>query len=223
MDDFSDLSRRLESLIRFGTIAERQLAPPRVRVQSGGLQTAWLPWLTLRAGDTRDWDPPTIGEQCVLFSPSGDPATGFVLVGLYSDAHPAPSSSPDDHVRAFPDGARITYNHTTGALSATGIKTALVEASEKCTVDCPESEFTGNVLIKGNMKVEGTATIMQLLSYMAGMAGQGGSEGGGTVIEGPITHQGNFHHQGGSFTSDTVLQDGHHHIDSLGGPTGGPL
>ena len=131
MDDIADLIRRLESLIRYGTIAEVQMAPPRVRVKSGGLTSTWLPWFAPRAGTTTEWDPPTVGEQCVLFSPSGNPATGVVLVGLFSDAHPAPSSSPDEHVRDYPDGARITYNHATGALSATGIKTALVQAAEK--------------------------------------------------------------------------------------------
>jgi hypothetical protein len=32
---------------------------------------------------------------------------------------------------------------------------------------------------------------------MAGMAGFGG-EGGGTVIQGAINHQGDFHHSGGA-------------------------
>lgn len=222
MDDIADLIRRLESLIRYGTIAEVQMAPPRVRVQSGKLTTTWRPWISLRAGDTTEWDPPTVGEQCVFFSPSGEPTTGFALIGLFSDAHPAPSSSPDEHVRAFPDGARITYNHATGALSATGIKTALVEASEKCTVDCPLTEFTGDVHVLGNLTVDGETLLKSLLTYMAGMSGQGGAGGGKTVIKGAIEHEGSYHHSGGSFTSEEILQDGHRHQDSIGGMTGGP-
>lgn len=221
MDDFADISRRLESLIRYGTIAEVQMKPPRVRVQSGQLTTTWRPWVSLRAGDTSEWDPPSVGEQCVLFSPSGDTTTGFALVGLFSDANPAPSSSPDEHVRAYPDGARISYNHATGELSATGIKTALVQASEKCTTDCPLTEFTGDVHIKGKLTVDDQTLLKALLTYMAGMAGQGGS--GKTVIRGAIDHDGDFHHVGGSFTSDVVLKDGHHHKDSMGGNTGDPL
>lgn len=221
MDDFADLSRRLESLVRYGTIADVQMSPPRVRVQSGGLTTAWRPWVSLRAGDTRDWDPPTKGEQCVFFSPSGEPTTGFALVGLFSDDHPAPSSSPDEHVRAYPDGARIIYNHATGALAATGIKTALVQASDKFTVDCPLTEFTGDVHILGKLTVDGETLLKSLLTYLAGMSGQGGT-GVGTVIRGSIHHQGDFNHSGGVFTSDQVLQDGHHHIDSIGGKTGDP-
>lgn len=214
MDDFADLSRRLESLIRYGAIADVQMVPPRVRVLTGRLTSAWRPWLSLRAGETRDWDPPTIGEQCLLLSPSGDPATGVALVGLFSDDHPAPSSSPDEHVRAFPDGARITYNHVTGALSATGIRSALVQASDKCTIDCPESEFTGNVHIKGGLTVDGAALVKGLLTYMAGMAGTGG--GAGTSISGSIEHS------GGNLSSNGVTLHTHTHPDAHGGDTGAP-
>lgn len=221
MDDIADLIRRLENMIRYGTISEVQMAPPRVRVQSGGLTSTWRPWFALRAGESIEWDPPTIGEQCVLFSPSGEPATGVVLVGLFSDDHPAPSSSPDEHVRAYPDGARITYNHATGALSATGIKTALIEASDKCTVDCPLTEFTGDVHILGKLTVDGEALIKALLTYMAGMAGQGGAGGGKTVIRGAIEHEGDFTNTG-SLSSNGIVLDTHTHADPQGGTVGGP-
>lgn len=222
MDDFADISRRLENLLRLGTVAQVQMAPPRVRVQSGGLTTTWLPWITLRAGTTREWNPPTVGEQCMLFSPSGEPAAGVVLVGLFSDANPAPSSSPEEFLIVFPDGARIYYNHVAGALEATGIKTALVQASDKCTVDCPESEFTGNVTIDGNLLVKGQATIMQLLTYLSGMAGTGGGAGGGTTITGPINHQGVFTNTG-SLSSNGKVLDTHKHPGDSGGTTGVPL
>lgn len=214
MDDFADLSRRIESMIRFGAIAAVQMAPPRVRVQSGGLTSAWRPWFALRAGDTRDWDPPTPGEQCVLFSPSGDPATGIALVGLYSDSRPAPSNSPDEHVRAYPDGARIAYNHATGALSVAGVKTARIQASDLCTVDCPRAEFTGDVHIQGKLTVDGETLLKALLTYMNGLAGQGG--GAGTRISGAIEHS------GGGLSSNGVTLHAHVHPDSHGGDTGGP-
>ncbi|MBP4050654.1 phage baseplate assembly protein V [Chromobacterium violaceum] len=76
MNDFADLSHRQESLIRFGTIAEVDHAARRVRVQSGGLTSYWIPWGARRAGQARDGDPPTDGEQVVLLCPSGDPAGG---------------------------------------------------------------------------------------------------------------------------------------------------
>ncbi|MDF2792534.1 MAG: phage baseplate assembly protein [Pseudomonas orientalis] len=154
MTEFADLSRRLESLIRTGTISEVRHKPLRVRVASGGLTSNWLACITLRAGSTQDWDPPTPNEQCVIFSPSGDPALGLVLVGLNSESIPAPSESPDECLRVYPDGAQILYNHKTGALTVSGIKTALLQAAEKCVIDCPEVETTGDLLVKGKLTVE---------------------------------------------------------------------
>ncbi|SFB30626.1 phage baseplate assembly protein V [Azotobacter beijerinckii] len=106
----ADLIRRLENLIRFGTVAEVDPEKPRCRVKTGGLLTGWLPFFAARAGEDREWDPPSLGEQCILFSPSGDPATGAVLVGLYSDAFPAPDNDPKRHRRTYRDGAVIEYD-----------------------------------------------------------------------------------------------------------------
>lgn len=193
--DLQELSRRLANLLRLGVIHSVDHAAARCRVESGDLITDWLPWQTPRAGATRTWDPPTVGEQVIVLSPSGEPGAGLVIYGFYSDANPAPSDSPDEHVIAdYPDGALITYNHATGALNATGIKTATIEASEQATIDCPETTITGNltvngdVQIDGNTTIDGTATIKMLLSYLAGMAGQGGAGGVPTTISGNITH-----------------------------------
>lgn len=219
----SDLLRRLESLVRLGTIASVQMTPPRVRVRSGGLLSEWRPWLSLRAGTTTEWDPPTEGEQCLLISPSGEPATGIALVGLFSDAHPAPSCSPDEHVRLYPDGARACYNHVSGELSVTGIRTLRVQAADHVTVDCPESTFTGNVTIEGRLTVlddalfQAQAKVMQLFSYLGGLAGQAGSSGN-TTIEGPIRHS------HGDLSSNGVVLHRHDHGDVERGNdrTGGP-
>ncbi|PRP71752.1 baseplate assembly protein [Chromobacterium amazonense] len=221
MENFADLSRRIESLIRLGTIAEVDHAARRVRVQTGALTSNWLPWGARRAGQTRDWNPPTAGEQVLLLCPSGDPAGGVALLALYSDTFDAPSSSPDEHLTVYPDGARILYNHSTGSLSVTGIQTALVQAAQRVTVDCPESIFTGNITIQGKLTVLGDvfakarATVSGLFSYLAGMSGSGGA-GGATAISGSITHS------GGTLTSNGVSVDGHTHPDPHGGHTGEP-
>ncbi len=204
MNDFSDLSRRIESLIRPGAIAEVDLARARVRVNSGGLTTDWLPWFAIRAGDTRDWNPPTVGEQCVVLAPSGDPATGFVLTGLFSGAHPAPSHSGDERLVEYPDGARITYNHATGALSASGVRTVFVEAADHVTIDCPDTACTGDMLIKGNLLVEG------IITASGWRMGSNGGGGGEMVLIGNITHRGRFTNTG-SLSSNGVELSSHSH------------
>ena len=76
MNSLAELARLIENLIRLGTVAEVQVEPPRVRVKTGNVTTAWRPWFALRAGEDREWDPPTVGEQVILFSPSGNLAQG---------------------------------------------------------------------------------------------------------------------------------------------------
>jgi phage baseplate assembly protein V len=107
----TDLARRLENLIRMGTIDTVDHAAKRCTVKTGKIITAPLPWLTMRAGTDKTWDPPTAGEQCCIFSPSGELATGFVVYGFYSDANPAPSDDPDLKIREYSDGAVAVVGH----------------------------------------------------------------------------------------------------------------
>lgn len=151
----AQLSRMIENLIRLGQIEEIDLSGKCCRVRTGQLLTNWLPWITQRAGTTRTWSPPTIGEQVMVFSPSGEPGAGIVLTGLFSTANPAPSESEDEHITDYPDGARISYNHVTHALSATGIQTALVQASAQVTIDCPDVKFTGDITVDGDAVIGG--------------------------------------------------------------------
>ena len=225
MDQIADLSRRLESMIRFGTVAEvRHTKPPACKIKTGGLTTTWLKWIELRTGTTRTGNPPTVGEQCVLLSPSGDPAQGIVLLGIDSDLIPAPGDTPDEQLTVYPDGARISYNHKTSALIATGLKTALVQAASLVKVDCPETETTGNLKVGGNLIVDGNSTlkgkadVLGAFSYAAGMRGTGGTSGGATTITGPINHS------GGALTSNDVALDSHTHsgVERGGSNSGGP-
>ncbi len=112
--NLADLIRRLDNLIRPGTVAEVDHVRARCRVRTGGLLTAWLPWFTRRAGTTSEWDPVSVGEQCVVLSPGGDPAVGFVLVGLYCEANPADSADPAVHRTEWANGDFLQHNAETG-------------------------------------------------------------------------------------------------------------
>ncbi|MEQ9131163.1 MAG: phage baseplate assembly protein V [Salinisphaeraceae bacterium] len=134
MREAAELHRLLHNLIRVGTIAEVDHAAARARLRDGDLLTDWRPWVELRTGTTRDWDPPTVGEQAVLFSPGGDPAAAFILTGLFSSAHAAPADDPAVCRRVYPDNAIIEYNHETHHLQATIPGTATLEADSHVTV-----------------------------------------------------------------------------------------
>lgn len=118
MNELAAIARMLENLIRFGTIAEVQMNPPRVRVKTGELLTTWLPWIALRAGQDKDWDPPTENEQVILFSPSGQLANGIALTGIYSTEHPANGDRVGLQRRTYRDGAVIEYDSVAHHLRA---------------------------------------------------------------------------------------------------------
>ncbi len=126
--NIADLARLLENIVRFGTVEAVQMQPPRVQVKSGNITTAWRPWLNLRAGADREWDPPTIGEQVVLLSPSGNLAQGVALTGLFSDLIPANGDREGLHRRTYRDGAVIEYDSIAKHLRATLPGTAEVIA-----------------------------------------------------------------------------------------------
>ena len=106
----SELTRLLENLICFARVVEADYDAARLKVEISGRQTAWLPWLTERAGADRTWAPPEIGEQVLILSPSGDPANGVICGSLYSNDAPAPAASADITRHAFADGLVIEHD-----------------------------------------------------------------------------------------------------------------
>ncbi|WP_431131087.1 phage baseplate assembly protein V [Variovorax paradoxus] len=58
----AELVRCIENIVRAGTIAQVDHSAARCRVKSGGLDTDWLPRISLRAGDVRRWSPPSPGQ-----------------------------------------------------------------------------------------------------------------------------------------------------------------
>ncbi len=119
MTNLSTLTRLIENLIRLGTIAAVQVKPPRVQVNTGSLTTGWLPWIAPRAGADREWNPPTEGEQVILFSPSGQLGNGIVLTGLFSDHIPANGDREGLHRYSYRDGTVIEYDSLAHHLNAT--------------------------------------------------------------------------------------------------------
>lgn len=210
-EDLIDLLRRLENLIRIGTIIDVDLSGeiPLYRVKTGELETDWIAATTQRAGTAKKSHAYTIGEQVVLMAPSGDMGAAMISHALNSDDNPSPDNHPTRDRTVYPDGAVIEYDPETSALNVTGIKTAVIQVSTHITFDCPESTFTGDVTIDGNAQVTGT------LTYQGGLNNTGSSSG--ATIHGPITHS------GGELTSNNVVLHTHKHPDAHGGETGAPV
>ena len=159
MNDLATLARLIENLIRLGTIAAVQMKPPRVQVKTGTLSTGWLPWVAARAGADREWNPPTEGEQVILFSPSGQLGNGIVLTGLFSDDMTANGDREGLHRTTYRDGTVIEYDSVAHHLNATlaeGGTTNLISTGGIHIVGPITHE--GDYTQTGNQNITGTVT-----------------------------------------------------------------
>jgi phage baseplate assembly protein V len=203
-----ELSRLLRNMIRTGVVVETDLDAGRCRVQTGGIITDWLQWLTHRAGRSRTWWAPSENEQVLILAVGGELDTAFVLPGIYSDDHPAPSASADALHITFPDGAVIEYEPETSALTVSGIKTADVTASDSITATVPV------VLVKAATRI--TLDTPEVVCTNKLITGTLEVQKGGTM-KGDITHT------GGSLSSNGKVLHTHKHPGDSGGETGAPI
>lgn len=178
MDALADLSRRLANLIRLGTIAEVDYAAKRCTVKTGDLLTAPLPWIAMRAGDAVTAWAPSIGEQVVLLSPSGDPSAAVALPAIYSDSFPCPEGGDTAKVTLYPDGACITYDPATHQLDA------LLPEGGKANVTAPGGlHITGDTTITGKLHATDTATFDASVTVGDKLTAQTDVVGGGISLK----------------------------------------
>ncbi|MDQ9130457.1 phage baseplate assembly protein V [Serratia fonticola] len=196
LESLSELARAVRNLIRIGVVVDVDTDEGRCRVQTGGNTTDWLNWLTCRAGRSRTWWAPSIGEQVLVLALGGELDTAFVLPGIYSDDNPPPSVSADAFHVSFPDGAVIEYEPETSALIVTGIKTADVTASESVTVTVPV------VTVNASQKI--TLNTPEVVCTNKLTTGTLEVQKGGEM-------KGDISHSGGTFTSNNVQIDNHGH------------
>lgn len=196
LNSLQDIARAIRNLIRTGIVTDVDLNEGLCRVQTGGMQTTWLNWLTCRAGRSRVWWAPSVGEQVLLLAIGGELDTAFVLPGIFSDDHPAPSASPDALHVTFPDGAVIEYEPDSGALTVSGIKTADVTASDSITATVPV------VLVKAETRI--TLDTPEVVCTNKLITGSLEVQKGGKMT-------GDIEHAGGKLTSNGVQVDDHAH------------
>lgn len=204
----ADANRRLENIVRFGTI--KTINPskpiPRVIVNLGDIETPEIRCLNIRSGDDTTWDMPSVNEECVVISPCGDIGpTSFVLYGFYNDNHPAPSDDLNKKIRMFSDGCVIAYDiaahHLSAVLPSGG--SAVLTADGGVTVN-------GDTTINGNLQVNGSTS-------MTGNNTVGGSQ----LVQGSSHSSGTFS-SNGDVTANGISLTGHTHPGDSGGTTGEP-
>jgi phage baseplate assembly protein V len=196
VQQFSDLKRQIENIVRVGTIfdVDHGTTPPMVRVKfSEKGESDWRPYIEQRAGDTGTWNPPTVGECVLFFSPGGLTEGGFALTGVPTASRPTPSADKNKTVTKYPDGAVIEYDHEAHALKVTLPEgaTADIDVPDAITVKCKTADVTASESAKVHSQeitldalmtiVTGQLLVLGLLTYTAGMAGSGVGPGGKTA------------------------------------------
>ncbi|MBA6089340.1 phage baseplate assembly protein V [Pseudomonas monteilii] len=148
------------------------LVAAKVRVSDGGDWTsAWVRWHAVAAGKARHWRAPSMGEQGVLVSPSGEPAQGTFVPGLYGNAGAPPDNRDHVEVWRFDDGGSLVYdwaaksytitlpsgtvNIVVGSSKAVITDTAITAESTAITAKAPTITLQGSVEIVGPLRVTG--------------------------------------------------------------------
>ncbi|MGL2972859.1 phage baseplate assembly protein V [Acinetobacter nosocomialis] len=205
----ADINRRLENLIRFGTIKTVNPSKPipLVTVDLDDIVTPEIRFFNARAGNDSTWDPPSEDEEVIVISPCGEIGpTSVVFYGLYNDDHPAPSDDLNKKIRVFADGCVIAYDvaaHHLSAILPSGGK-AIVTANGGITVN-------GNTTINGNLQVNGSTA-------MTGNNTVGGSQ----LVQGSSHSTGAFSTEGDVKAGPISLKE-HKHPGDSGGTTGGSI
>lgn len=173
------IHQRLENMIRIGIIKTIHPSKPfmTVTVDFGEITTAKIRYLNTRAGDDQTWNPPSIGEEVIVFSPSGVLEMGIAFGGFNNAEYPAISEDLNKNITLFSDGCMISYDTKTHALEAilpesgTAVLTAnggvTVNSNGGVTVNAmaggatlnADTTINGNLLVNGSTAMTGNNTV----------------------------------------------------------------
>lgn len=172
----TEIMRLITNLIRTGVVTEVDRENWLCRVKTGELETNWISWLTLRAGNARTWWRPSEGEQVVLLSLGGNLETAFALPAVYSNQFAPPSTSADACVTEHPDGGWFEYEPATGRWYVRGIKSMVIEAADNITMKTSEfvleadrTRINSEVVINGGVTLYAISGLLGALLSPIGL------------------------------------------------------
>lgn len=167
--------RMLACLVMACRVVAVDLAAARVRVSDGaGWTSAWLRWHSQAAGKARHWRAPSLHEQGVLISPSGDPAQGTFIPGLYGNAGSQPDNRDHVEVWRFDDGGSLVYDWQASSYTInvpSGSATVKVGGTEVVVTDGAITATSGAITLNGPVTINGPLLVT------------GDINGGGRIID----------------------------------------
>ncbi|MCD9569456.1 phage baseplate assembly protein V [Pseudomonas protegens] len=159
--------RMLAGLIIPCSVAAVDLAAGMVRVSDGaGWTSAWVRWHSQAAGKARHWRAPSLGEQGALISPSGEPAQGTFVPGLYGNAGAQPDNRDHVEVWRFDDGGSLVYdwqaksysiNLPSGTVTIQVGGSSAVITNSAITGKADTITLTGQITLNGDVQINGAS------------------------------------------------------------------
>lgn len=167
--------RMIAGLIIPCSVVGVDLAAAMVRVSDGaGWTSAWVRWHSQAAGKARHWRAPSMGEQGALISPSGEPAQGTFVPGLYGNAGAQPDNRDHVEVWRFDDGGSLVYDWQAKSYSInlpSGTVTIKVGGSSAVVTDNAIDAAAANITLTGAVQINGALRVT------------GDINGGGKIID----------------------------------------
>lgn len=174
--------RMIAGLIIPCRVVAVDLAAAMVRVSDGGDWTsAWVRWHSQGAGKARHWRAPSLGEQGVLFSPSGNPAQGTFVPGLYGNAGSQPDNRDHIEVWRFDDGGSLLYDWEAKRYQIT-LPSGTVEIKVGATVATLTDDAITAVTTSANIQAA-TITLEGQVQINGPLTVTGDINGGGRIID----------------------------------------
>jgi len=153
MADHADFQRLLGDLAREGVVVSVNQGAGTARVEfADNLTTGDIPWLAPRAGKTRIWSPPSVGECVLVLAPEADTVRGIIVGSLSSSAYPHPAQDGST-LASFADGATMSYDPETHTLMAYLPSDATVVVAARGGL-----HFAGDLTVDGDIRSTGTVT-----------------------------------------------------------------
>lgn len=174
--------RMIAGLIIPCRVVAVDLAAAMVRVSDGGDWTsAWVRWHSQGAGKARHWRAPSLGEQGVLFSPSGNPAQGTFVPGLYGNAGSQPDNRDHVEVWRFDDGGSLLYDWEAKRYQIT-LPSGTVEIKVGATIATLTDDAITAVTTSANIQAA-TITLEGQVQINGPLTVTGDINGGGRIID----------------------------------------
>ena len=155
--------RMIAGLIMPCRVVAVDLAAAMVRVSDGaGWTSAWVRWHSQAAGKARHWRAPSLNEQGALISPSGEPAQGTFVPGLYGNAGAQPDNRDHVEVWRFDDGGSLVYDWQANTYTIdlpSGTATVKVGGSSAVVTDDAITATASTITLAGAVQITGTLQV----------------------------------------------------------------